>query len=363
MAGKSTGLLRAACMAIIAAAALPGGADEPGERSCGRDTGPASEPAPSADVVDTTTLPALLRERGFTPPSGGFLAYVEEITFDEDREQIVRRRRFDYGGTSAQVTGWNPASTVKLFAATAALLRMRELGFDPDATITYHGSGDDHAFTLRELVEAAIGPSDNLAYDYLTVFSGFDYLHGDFFVEAHGFGRTALRVAYAREQWTGMGFDDFFRTSPAMTVSQDDRVLERPEEHGATQVECSQAACTTLLELGETLRRIVFQEKLPPEESLGLHPDDLELLRGLLGSTRSRGEEAVKVLRPFFGSGARIYHKAGYASEWFTDDVLIDDPDLDRAWLIVLAGNPGRSALDDAARLVGEILSTGALDP
>ena len=322
----------------------------------------ASDLPPPPDDVDTTTLPALLAEQGFVEPPGGFLAYVVEIAFDEARESIVGERRFDYAGTSMRRTGWNAASTVKLYVAAAALLRMRDLGFDPDAAIVFRGGGSEPSFTLRELVVSAVGPSDNLAYDYLAVFAGFDYLHGEFFSAAHGLEGTVLRVAYARGEWEEMGFDSFFRNGPAMTVSGDGRELEIPAANGGAEVDCSQAACTSPRELGEALRRIVLQEKLPPGESLGLHPDDLALLRDTLAGTRSRGEEAVRALRPFFGPDARVYHKAGYAGEWFTDNVLIDDPDLDRAWVIVLAGNPGRNALDEAARLVGELVSSGALD-
>ncbi|MBI5488826.1 MAG: serine hydrolase [Deltaproteobacteria bacterium] len=314
-------------------------------------------------AVDTSTLPALLEERGFEEPTGGFLAYVIAMRFEDGRARIVAERRYDVEGTSEEASTWNPASTVKLYAAIGALRRIHALGYDRQATLTFRGTGEPQTWTLEALVQAAIGPSDNLAYDYLVVFSGFDWLHERLLTPENGFERTALRIPYDKGRWTRLGFSESLRDSPDITVEQDGRTTELPAAVGDAEVACDQGSCTTPAELGETLRRVMLQDLLPDEERLGLRADDLTLLRELLASPRERGTEVVHELRPSFSADAVFFHKAGYADEWFSDNVYIDDPALDRTWVVVLAGRPGRSCLDRVAELLGELLVGGRLDP
>lgn len=322
---------------------------------------PRDAPAPPAGI-DHETLPERLTAEGFAPPPGGFLAYVAELDLDESRARVLAERRYDWRGTGTDVGDWNPASTVKLYAAVAALLRIRALGFEPRATLTFDGGDPDPRFTVAELVEAALGPSDNLAYDYLVVFAGFDELHERFFVPENGFAGTVLRVAYASGPWERLGFSKFLRDSPAITIEQDGRTLELPAAHGRARVRCARAACTTPVELAETLLRVVLQERLPAERSFGLVAEDLDLLRRLLRGPRERGEEVVDRLRPSFGPETTLYHKAGFSKDWYTDNVLIDDPSRPRVWVVVLAGYPGRTVLNEAAVAVGRLLAAGGLE-
>jgi hypothetical protein len=324
---------------------------------------PAEPTVPERGAVDTSLLPALLAERGFAEPDGGFLAYVIAMRFEDGRSRLVAEKRFDVDGTSAESSDWNPASTVKLYAAIGALLRIRELGFDRGATLTFHGTADPQTSTLTELVEQAVGPSVNLAYDYLAAFTGFDRLHDGLFVDRYDLGSTALRVPYDKHRWQALGFSEWLRDSPAITVTEGERVLEVEAQVGHAQVACHQGACTSPAALGETLRRVMLQEVLPAEQGFGLAADDLQFLRTLLASERPRGMEVVEHLRPSFSGNTVFSHKAGFAEDWFSDNVYIDDPELDRTWVVVLAGNPGRSCLDDAATIVGELLAQGKLDP
>jgi len=336
-----------------------GGAAEPDDATA-EDGAPDNALAPAAGI-DHETLPERLTAAGFAPPPGGFLACVAELDLDESRTRVLAERWYDWHGTGTDVGDWNPASTVKLYAAIAALLRIRALGFEPRATLAFDAPGEDPRFTVAELVEAALGPSDNLAYDYLVVFAGFDELHERFFVPENGYRGTALRVAYASGPWERLGFSRFLRDSPAIAIEQDGRTRELPAAHGRAAVRCSRAACTTPVELAEALLRVVLQERLPAERSYRLPAEDLELLRGLLRGPRERGEEVVERLRPWFGPETVLYHKAGFAKEWYTDNVLIDDPSRPRVWVVVLAGYPGRSVLNDAANAVGRRLAAGGV--
>ncbi|NMC68969.1 MAG: serine hydrolase [Myxococcales bacterium] len=357
--------LRPAVAATDAAAGASASdpADGPAERGdATAERGAAEAAFAPAAGIDHETLPARLTAAGFEPPPGGFLAYVVELDFDETRTRPVAERRYDWRGTGTEVGDWNPASTVKLYAAIAALLRIRALGFEPRATLTFDAPGDDPRFTVTELVEAALGPSDNLAYDYLVVFAGFDELHERFFVSENGYLGTALRVAYASGPWERLGFSKFLRDSPAIAIEQDGRTRELPAAHGRAVVRCSRAACTTPVELAEALLRVVLQECLPAERSYGLAAEDLDLLRRLLRGPRERGEEVVERLRPWFGPETVLYHKAGFSKDWYTDNVLIDDPSRPRVWVVVLAGYPGRSVLNDAADAFGRQLAAGGVE-
>jgi hypothetical protein len=346
--------------------------------SCGAATAPApgreraaTTEAPAAPrmrtglygTIDTTTLPRLLAARGFVEPAGGFKAYVAEIRFASGRDAIAEVRRFDHRGTSGDARDWNAASTVKLYAAIAAMLRARDLGCDPDARLVFDApalaGASDPSFTLRELVEAAVGPSDNLAYDYLAVFTGFDRLNETFFARDNGFIDTALRLAYQTTEWEGLGFEPYLRPSPAIRATCGGETIDLPASRGRAVVTCSQATCTSLEELGETLRRVMLQEILPDGEHFALQADDLELLRGQLATVRARGEEVVTRLRAHFGPEVRTWHKAGYSRDWYSDNVYLDDPERDRAWIVALAGNPGRDSLNEAADRIGGILAEG----
>ena len=360
--GSGARVVGPAATADGAAPAVESGADSP---ASGLDAALAARTALEVPAeIDHERLPERLTAAGFTPPSGGFLAHVVELDLDDARTWVLAERRYDWRGTATQVGDWNAASTVKLYVAVAALLRIRALGFEPGARLTFDGTGEDPRFTLTELVQAAVGPSDNLAYDYLAVFAGFDYLQETFFVPAHGFAGTTLRVAYASGPWERLGFSKFLRESPAITIEQDGRTQVLPAASGRAAVHCSRAVCTTPAELAETLLRVVLQERLPAERSFGLPSDDLELLRGLLRSVRERGQEVVDRLAPLFGPQTVLYHKAGFSKDWYTDNVLIDDPSRPRVWVVVLAGYPGRAVLNAAAAAVGSLLASGGLgDP
>jgi hypothetical protein len=117
-----------------------------------------------------------------------------------------------------------------------------------------------------------------------------------------------LRIPYDKHRWEGLGFSARLRDSPAITIEQDGRTTELEAEVGHAAVDCSQASCTTLAELGETMRRVMLHEIVPDGERLGLHADDAAFLREILASVRERGIEVVEGLRPSFSTGANFFN-------------------------------------------------------
>ncbi len=312
--------------------------------------------------VDHTALRRLMEARGFEPPEQ-FKALVLEVTFDERRERVVGERRFGWDRTADDDTGWNPASSVKLFAGIAAGQYAHELGFSPDAEIVFHGQGGDRRRSLRALIESALGPSDNIAYNELVQFVGFDRMNGTFLGERNGIRRSALRRAYEARRWMEMGESSSFSASPPLTIREGARSRSLDARSGSVRVDCGSAACTSLVDLAEAMRRLMLQEQLPAGQHFDLPGPTLTTIRRALRTERRRGEEVVDRLSAQLGDAVTLYHKAGYSQQWYSDVVYVSRPGQ-QAWVVALAGYPGREALNDAARIIGEILAEGALpDP
>jgi hypothetical protein len=357
---------------------------------------------PRSEVVklDRRTLPRLLAERGFRPPRR-FKALVVVVEprlgvagagprpgadggdrreTPDDGTGRLRFRPFDWRGTSLDRADWWPASSVKLFAATAALEAAHGMGFTPAARVTFHydrstglarhPDGRDPTrdepvtLPLERIVRAAITPSDNRAFDRLVEIVGSDPLNRRFLSRRHGLHDTVLLRSYAwrvADPLTGLGSS---RHSPPLTFAEEGRTKLLPERHGTGQYPCEQGNCSSLRDLAEVLRRVMLHEELPERERFGLGPAELALLRDALSAPRERGNGVVDGLRAAFGGRpVRLYHKPGYALRWFSDVVFVEAADTGERWIVAMAGYPGRGALDDAARHVGALLADGPLRP
>jgi hypothetical protein len=316
---------------------------------------------PELGPLDTTTLPKKLKRAGLVPPFG-FKALVIEI---DETEKGLEYRAYDYNGTSTTREDWWPASTVKIYAAVAALEKLRSLGFSPKAELVYNYREKPLTTTAEDLVQRAITPSHNLSFDRLVELVGFDALHQQFLNARHGLAGTVLLRAYGGrllDKQTGRGYN---RHSPAITVNEGDKTLKLPELNGTSTQHCpGQGNCTSLVELAETIRRVVLHEKLPPKRRFDLGPKELELLRGALAGKRTRGAGVVNGLKAgFAGQPLEFYHKPGYAARWFSDVVFVKAPESQKQWIVAMAGHGGRDALDQPAQILGSILAKGPLIP
>lgn len=314
---------------------------------------------PELGPLDTTTLIKKLRRAGLVEPRG-FKALVIEIT---DQEGELSYRTFDYKGSSIRREDWWPASTLKIFAAVAALEKLHALGFSKAAQLTYHYRGELFETVVEDLVRQALTPSHNLSFDRLVELVGFEELHDQFFDARHGLAGTVLLRSYAarvRDKKTNRGSN---RHSPAITVREGDKTVELPERYGRSEPHCPQQGnCTSLVELAETMRRIVLHERLPKERRFALGKSEVELLRSALAGERKRGLGVVNGLREGFGQRPlMLYHKPGYATGWFSDNVFVKALDTGEQWIVDMAGHGGRDVLDQAAKVLGKVLARGPL--
>lgn len=319
-------------------------------------------PGPTTNVVRgfSTNLGSLLGS--FSKPSK-FKALVSVA--DKTSTGVVHEiRQFSYQGTSDDYSGWNPASTVKLYAAVSALLRAKSLGFTENADILFTGGNKSTQENLRSLVADAVGPSDNIAYNRLVQVSGYDFLNCDFLSPHNGIENTALRRAYAQTEWKSMGESASFVDTPALEFSEGSKYTSIPSEDGTCNTSfCYGSACTTLEDLSECMMRTMLQMS----GSFNLGGSTRAWLGSILSSKRTRGEEMVTRLRSeiskVFSSGdITIYHKAGFSLDWYSDVALINIKGHPHSYTVCMAGYPGRDSLNSAAVAVGKAIAQGVFD-
>lgn len=314
---------------------------------------------PELGPLDSTTLPRRLRRAGFVTPRA-FKALVVEI---QDDGEAIEYRAYDFNGTSLPRQDWWPASTVKIFAAVAALEKLHAAGFTPRAQLVFHYQDKPFETSVEELVRRALTPSHNPSFDRLVELVGFEELHDHFFDARHGLAGTVLLRSYGgrvRDKVTKRGSN---RQSPAITIREGERTVELPQRHGQSERYCpNQGNCTSVLELAETMRRIMLHERLPEERRFALGQAEIDLLRSALSGVRKRGLGVVNGLRKGFGDRPlAVYHKPGYATGWFSDNVFIKALDTGEQWMVGMVGFGGREVLDEAAVVLGKVLAKGPL--
>lgn len=309
--------------------------------------------------ADKRRLPELMKENGFVPPPQ-FRAMVMVITFNKRRNGILKEKHYVYNNWVYNGPGWNAASTVKIYAAIAAVQYIRQLGFNPNARLTFHGAAEQ-SFRLKELIEEALTPSNNLAYNRLLQFVGFDRMHGQFLTQQNGFTQTTLARAYGGGGWKRLGEPSSMRSSPAITIELAGKKKELPKRNGKVKTTHS-GTCTSVYELAMTMRKLMLQEQLLPRDTFRLKTSDLYMIRRALRADRGRGEEAVHALQAVLPDpGMKFYHKGGYFDQWYSDNIYVYWPGNRKAWIISMSAHAGRDGLNEAAKILGSLIKENKL--
>ncbi len=318
------------------------------------------------DDVDVTKLAAVLAARHFRPPPG-FRAFVAVV--DVDGDAIRQLRAFDWDGQGSDPTGWNPASTVKLFSAAGAIEELRARGLPKGGEVTFDYPHGKPMFSFGELLWQAIWESDNIAHDRLMQIAGFDRLHGPAGVLARaGLTHSAVMRAYQTRDWEAEGHSKSFKDSPGFSVKFGKRTVNVPPRQGAATPECKNAACTSLQELSRMLCVVMLHEQLPVADRLDLGGTKdnalLKQLREALRTPRTQHPDGTwrAFADAFAGKKSQVFKKGGLAGGWVSDNLFIRVPG-NRRYLVALAAHGGRDALDPAARLIADALKHDALVP
>ena len=323
--------------------------------------------------VNETLLGELLTARGFQIPET-FKALIIEIVTDEQGRAVYYP--MDYHGTSRDRDNWWPASTVKLYAAVAALEKLGAMGFSPKAELTF-GYGEDESRTLlapfdveaatpvtqpmSELIGQAVTESRNPEFDRLVEFVGAKRLNRYFLVPEKGIRDTVMMRAYSGRVKNPENGKTINRHSPPIRVHEGTRERQLKEQLNTETYDCERDGnCTTLSDLTEVLRRVMMHEHLPKSERYKLTENALALLRSALKrKTKGGVNDALKA--EFKGRPIEIYHKGGYADRWFSDNIFLKINDTGEQWIIALVNRPGRESLNLAAAHVAAMIADGSL--
>jgi len=249
-----------------------------------------------------------------------------------------------YGASSDAQDFW-PASTIKMFAATAALEILSRDGFSIDATATFaRETGgewvEDVTMSFREIVHQTFNCSSNETYTLLLRFVGLDALNEDFFTVANGFGMTALMRGYVAADARPWAFVQS-EAQRIMIEEAGRSVLREHQWSGrsyADAVGCTvynesgTANCTTPREMAEHLRRLIMHDDLDDDTRFSLSPELLSWYRGdqeeqvlnNANNTGCGGPAFAGVLSVF--PDADYYHKTGFVRQYRSSIHHVHDP-------------------------------------
>ena len=269
----------------------------------------------------------------------------------------VDGRRHELRRTASDASWW-PASTIKIFAAAAALESAHADGIGLRAQVSFAREGrKPYTRRLDWLVQQAITHSSNLAYDRLVQFTGSAALHAGLLGPDRGMRDTALQVPYSSN------VPDLLK-SPEITILDGARRLTRPARADDGVTRCAMGTCTTLNDLSEIMRRVLLHSRLPAASRLRIGDKALAAFKRALAGRGKRGQEVVTAVQKAFGRRrVRVFHKPGYYPDWRSDVVGVHALDTDTIWIIALANRGGRGALDEPARRIARLMASGKLPP
>ncbi len=257
--------------------------------------------------VDDATLAEALADAGIELPAG---SSVYAVRVDE-ADAGLAYAAYEAGEGSLYAGFW-PASSVKLLAAAGALEYLADLGFTGAARNTM----GRQTFTVADVYEAAIVGSSNEAYDQLVRIAGLDWLNTQFLTADNGFPTSVIQRSY-----TGDGVD----VSPAMTIVEGNRrtTVPAPSSPSTSTYGCGDGNCSNLLEMTESVRRVVLDAEIPQAERFDIAPADIDGLTDALLRSEGFVEGAADEV---LGGGARVYNKPGYVpGDACVDVALVTD--------------------------------------
>jgi hypothetical protein len=265
------------------------------------------------------------------------------ILADKQPDGTLTFRTTHYKGEADANDFW-PASTIKLYAALAALELVTEQGLPLDVTVTFeHRDANNHwvldcARGMREMLSEVFMRSSNEDYTLLLRITGRDRINSKFLTPERGFKKSALMRGYVlRRPYAYLPEEPqriTLRTADGTIKTVEHTWSGRAwsEERGATVFDAKTGNCTSTSEMAECLRRLMFHEVIPETERFHITKEMADFVRyggdGLCGM-ETKGKDSG----PFAwtGSGevvypaARFFHKCGHISNYVLDLACLDD--------------------------------------
>jgi|GEM_PF-409110 len=281
-------------------------------------------------------------------------------------------KRYSYKNTGDKHNFW-PASTIKIYATTAALVLLKQYGLSLDTSATFYrksGSGwtKDTTQTFRKMITDTITCSSNTYFTLLLRFAGADWLNKQFFTKANGFSKTSLMRGYSGSRPWYYGLSE-----PQRIVLKDGTTsIERTHTWSKTrysdQVKCSisnasgTANCSTLEDMTEHMRRLFFHEYIPTVQRFNVRQSDLNWYRygtpkqPIFASKCSpTGRNASKKVFP----KSTYYHKPGSVNSYKLDTFYLADKASNTHFLMSMATRSSskqtlEKLIEEVARMVQE---------
>jgi hypothetical protein len=302
------------------------------------DTAPTARPlvAPPSTPV---SLDAALAAEGYDLPEHSDVYAVRIVDGAGGRVY----QQYQAGG-GALVDDFWPASSIKVLAALGALDYARSLGYTGAATVTFNGDGEEESRSLRSIYEPAIRDSSNYDYDLLVRIAGVDWLNSRFLTAQNGFPLTSITEPYD-------GTD--LHESPPMILEEGDRRTYVPARQTRLKPKCQAGNCSNLFEMAESVRRIVLNDDLPPEQRFDLDHGDIEDLKQALLDADGFFPPAVSEV---LGDDVRIYDKPGDVSDLDCLDVALVETDAGRRYLLAATVPHASGGCDALVELAAEVL-------
>ena len=312
---------------------------------CDRFSEPISFGKNTAILRSTVKIPQMLEWFGVRFPSTP-IDFKLVLDFVDLKDPYTRTRFF---WTSEQKDcsrgDWVPASSVKIFAAYAALVRLSELGLGPDTYVQFLDRG--RGATVHELVTKAIVSSDNMAYNRLVQLAGHHQIHEKYLKR---YPNTELNKPYMSKEWGVFTGGNFSFASPEIVLAG---TIRLPESAARVSKMCGgQQACSTLEDLNNFLYDVVY---LTPSN---LSDANLRLLRQALGAQKTSGQEfSNSILRAAGDLSLSVFGKHGFNGTTYCQSVLLYEPNLKKFVIVSAEGSPGdRRILNSVGSALGQLL-------
>jgi Beta-lactamase enzyme family len=252
-----------------------------------------------------------------------------------------------------------PASTIKVYAAVAALEALEARGFGLESVVIFERRATaggpwrtDTARSIKEMLSEVFRRSSNEDYTLLLRIPGLDVMNRHFLTPERGFPHSALMRGYVSADVRPYGYRrEEAQRITLMDPSRPDRAPVCTEhvwsgrayagERGCTVIDPELGNVTSTYELVDCLRRLLCHESLPLEERFRLSQPMVDFLRsggeGFTGlETRDPDSgptgwtDGVDAVFP----QARFYHKCGLISNYAMDLAAVDDRAASGKWFI-----------------------------
>ena len=283
------------------------------------------------------------------------------IVVDRQADGSLQFRTTHYKDEGGATDFW-PASTIKLYAALAALEEVHALGLPLDVAVSFEHRDEkgawvlDCARSLREMLSEVFMRSSNEDYTLLLRMTGRDAINGKFLTPERGFKHSALMRGYV----TRRPYAYLPGEAQRITLRAQDGTVKTvehswggrawSEERGATVIDAKTGNVTTTADMAECLRRVMFHEQVPEAERYRISQAMVDFLRygggGLCGlETKGKDsgpfawEKSGEVVYP----RARFFHKCGLISNYALELACVDDrANSGRAVILATSANTGK---------------------